>query len=894
MLDRRARQSWQLDASDTRAEVSVSVPPGVDAPLGTADQVAVASRTGARTGWPIALAVSTLLASGLAIQLRFLKTYPQPILFGDAAGYYSVGQRFEKAVAALPRSPGQAFEAIRPYLYFSAIGLIYAGIDRISGGDVAGFRLALAILNVVAMLGIYVLARELFGSRAGGLIALFAAVIYPSFSVQVGRLLPDPITGCLFVWSAALFARGILHQRRWALVGAGSSLGLGLLVRSQLIEYVLGLLLVVLLAMLRRLQRDSSARASAAALLAGLLPFALLWVGIGVAVGSDLRAVEQLGNFTFGSRYPYGFWQFLDSDGWMGPHGLGSEPYYQELAAAAAGDPVLSASRARQLLFTAGYVARRWDESSLLVLDNAYRLYSRPANDYKWDFPFAYSHQVVFQGVILTLSAVGAGLLAVQSPALLGTLFIPAALFVLHGLAYPWPRFNQPAMPILIAVAGATLVRLLGVHGRPALRSLLLLAAALAAGASRERLLLVGWPAAARMAAPLSIVLALAGVWVLTRLAATRRPSLAASIVAALVAVPTAAHVARDRRWHELRVELQPGEAVEQLIRLDAPACDRLRVASESFVVADLVPPAPEVDVRVNGESVGQLVPTMARFGESVSAGGRDTRQYPQWWAVPLPRGRLATTGACEIDVRLEPHRSRPLVIRADRFRDQQREFDGPSFGDWPNVSTVKLEHDGDSRLPYRHPLASDETLSFKTRGTQRARVPYVHRVRVVTLLRNEGRLVWRTPKLPAGKPAALVFGAYSGARGEAELLVDGSPELTFPLEAQREFAATGRSVGLCYRALGLRGGMAYGIYVLSVPRDGAGSSLELSVRFRSGMSIEPMFFSVNPREQMPSIETLGQCAPAEPTLAAVGSIVDARLNGYPESTGRWGVAEVF
>ena len=37
----------------------------------------------------------------------------------------------------------------------------------------------------------------------------------------------------------------------------------------------------------------------------------------------------------------------------------------------------------------------------LLVLDNVYRLYDRPANDYKWDYPIPYGAQVALQRTIV-------------------------------------------------------------------------------------------------------------------------------------------------------------------------------------------------------------------------------------------------------------------------------------------------------------------------------------------------------------------------------------------------------------------------------------------------------------------------------------------------------------
>ena len=135
----------------------------------------------------------------------------------------------------------------------------------------------------------------------------------------------------------------------------------------------------------------------------------------------------------------------------MGPYRLEQEPYYKAMEAKAADDPELLESYPRQLVFTAGYVASRPSASALMFLDNIYRLYDRPANDYKWDYPFSYSIQIVYQKFLLVAAIAGLVVVLSRRPSWAFVFFIPVCLALLHALSYQWPRFNQPAMPILIA-----------------------------------------------------------------------------------------------------------------------------------------------------------------------------------------------------------------------------------------------------------------------------------------------------------------------------------------------------------------------------------------------------------------------------------------------------------
>ncbi len=107
------------------------------------------------------------------------------------------------------------------------------------------------------------------------------------------------------------------------------------------------------------------------------------------AVGDDLSVVENFGFFAFQRQqsYPYGFWMYLDSDGWVGPYGIKTYPFYKDMVAEASErDPNLMRSKSRQLAFTARYVTARAFESTLLILDNLYRMHVQPANDFRWEY----------------------------------------------------------------------------------------------------------------------------------------------------------------------------------------------------------------------------------------------------------------------------------------------------------------------------------------------------------------------------------------------------------------------------------------------------------------------------------------------------------------------------
>jgi hypothetical protein len=783
------------------------------------------------------------------------------------------------------------------------VGTVFGVLDALRPGDTARLRDVMALANTAAMLGAFVLARRLSGSLSGGLVALALAAGYATFSVQTGRLYPDPLTAALLVWAAAAYASAISLRSRRRMAWAGGLLGLALLLRAQVLEYVLAVVALALLATARWWWRTGEGRALVLAFLIGLCPALVAWAGIRWAVGAR-DDVVRMGQVTFRPTYPFGFWQQLETDGWTGPYRFKQDPFYKAMEAQArAGDPDLLRSRGKQLAFTLRYVAARPLTSLLLVLDNAYRLYDRPANDYKWDYPYPYAMQVFLQRAIVVLGVAGAALLVAEQPALAGVFLIPIALAVLHGLVFPWPRYNVPAMPLLIASAGAFVVRAAGdaPWRAPRARRVLLTVAAPAIVTLALAVLVRGaLPEAARVGRVLGILLVVALPFVVIAVKGARGRRVAAAAGAAL-GILVVAHAVRDRRWHETSTRLGGDVAgVDQVIRLSPEALGRLRSAPEAFVVFDLT--VPRGDLQDAAVEVGSrrwpgsaLLPTMPRLRESTATGGRDRRGYPQWWALRLDPAAVPTNAGEPLRIRLRVPEGTQAVLRGDRFTGQDREYEGPSLGDWPNYVALKIEYDGDYRLPVTEPLRSlDSESAVVRRSGEIKAMAAVHRIRVVVPGSNEGRIEWETAPAAAAGPTTFVFAAYSGTRGEAELRIAGAPLLRFPLGARESFEASGGGWRLCHRAEAPRQDRAYGEYVLVGPAPGR-APLSLSVAYRAGLSQEPMFFVIDRRAASPDLVRAARACGVEGAVTdGAARIVDASHNNYPEDTGRWTVAGVF
>ncbi|HEU0090591.1 MAG TPA: hypothetical protein VFS78_00660, partial [Vicinamibacteria bacterium] len=95
------------------------------------------------------LAVASLLGLGLFLQLYFFRHYPQPPLFGDPAGYYNVGLRFQEAVSRLRAGEPLAvvFASVRGLFYLAGVGTVFGVLDALRPGDTALLRDVMALAN---------------------------------------------------------------------------------------------------------------------------------------------------------------------------------------------------------------------------------------------------------------------------------------------------------------------------------------------------------------------------------------------------------------------------------------------------------------------------------------------------------------------------------------------------------------------------------------------------------------------------------------------------------------------------------------------------------------------------------------------------------------------------
>jgi 4-amino-4-deoxy-L-arabinose transferase-like glycosyltransferase len=853
-----------------------------------------------------ALAVVALLAVGFGLQAHFFRTFPQPYLFGDPAGYYTTGQRF---LAALDQVAGggswsAAFDDVRGYFYIFGAGALFALLETIRPGDFAFFRLFFAGCNTLAMLGAFLLARRLTRSYACGLTALAVAAIYPSFALQTGRLYPDPLTACLFVWSAWAYVEAIQRSSRRWMAAAGLLFVAALFVRLQVVLYMLIVLPFAFAATAPWWLRSRRGRRLALTLALSLLPACIVWMGVSRAVG-DRDDVTRLGNITFRPPYLLGFWRHLETDGWVGPYRFKTEPFYKALENRGRSEPNVLRSRWRQALFVAQYASRRPLLSMLIVLHNAYRLYDRPANDYKWDYPFSYRLQVWLQRFICVLALAGIALHASRRGALLGTFLIPFSLLPLHGLIFSWPRYNMTAMPILIAAGGAYAGEFL--FKRESRRALHDRRALIAAGVGAA-LLVAGRVAFSRipeiahalsvsgLIAILAVPFIIAGV-----LSATRRRAGFALVAYLTLVILFLSHVLRDRLWHETTLTVGRGvPGVEQEIRLTPDAISTLRRTKQSFIAFDLgVPRGDRSGARVviQGRELpgDRLTPTMPPLGESTYTGGRDWRGYPQWWAIPVEPWMIPSSEQTPLRIALRAAPDAALELSADRFRDQNEIYEGPSFGDWPHWVALKMEYDADYRLPVRRRLASRSTTSYAIEGNgAKRRLRSVLRIRLIAIGNNEGETSWESAPAPRGN-AAWGFCAYSAGRASAELAVDDRAVFSFPLAPQEDFTVRSEAFTLCHRPLPEKGYKTYGGYVLTGPA--AGDALGFHLSFLTGMSHKPIFFIVDRKWDPSALEdAYRRCGVSAdmPRVDGVARVLSADRNNYPDDTGWWTVVSVF
>jgi hypothetical protein len=789
--------------------------------------------------------------------------------------------------------------------------LLFSLLPSEHPADLARFRILFAGFNTFGMFGAFLLARRLSRAWLGGVLALLLAVFHTSPATTTGRLLPEPLVGCFFVWGAYLYLRGVQSERAKYLAGAGLSLAAGLFVRAKLMPFLLILLVGVLILSGPLWVQRRDRRRLVTALVLGALPLATLWA---VSVCSSLPAMSDVKvpeyNLPWNQYYPYGFWQFLDTDGWDGVYQLKTEPFYKALEAEEQAEPSLRTSRARQYAFVLRYVAARPFESLLLFVENGYRLYDRPDDPFRWDYPMDYRKALLWHR-LMALCALG-GLVVfglAGRPEVLGVYFLPLSLLLVYGASFAYARYAFPVLLILCASAGAFLYWAFDAL-REAFRlrsrwTVLLLAASilialLGFGAGK---VFSEFPVLARFMDEVRVAV-LVGIPFLA--AATlptpiRQRAVPAGLVWLLMVAVIVAHSARDRLWHEKKTVLgQETLGAQQEIVLSPDAAKVIR-ESGAFLVFDLSAPRGDlggVSIEINGEAVPgtSLLPTLFKREVTV-VGGRGRRGYPQWWALPLNGPLRPTAGGGKYQVRIVVPAGAEIALGADRFAEEERTYEGPSFGDWPHVTSAKMEYDGDERIAIRTQLGSDGTKSAVLVGNKWVPMRGIHRIRIITLTNDERWLTWETAPLPIAPRLALGFEALS--RGQAaDLEVEGTTAISgFPLGATTSFDLEQGTFRLCYRSEGRKGKHPYGAYFLFGPFRETRKTMGLTVRFRTGMRDDPMFFVLEHEKSVEALQVLfQQCAPPLGTALgdAAGPVIQGEHNSYRPYEGRWAVKETF
>ena len=843
---------------------------------------------------------------GLAVLLHhaaWFKAFPQYQTYPPDQAGYMAGGRALIAIAATILHQGLTsplIEELRRWFDFLGVAVLYGAIDFIRPNDLAFARGVFAFFNALAAVGAWSLARRL-ASPFAGLLALAFFVVSPAFPSGASRLYSDAVTGCLIVWSVRLFLDG---GRRAML--AGLLAGAAMLVRVQLLPWVpLSLAAFTVAASILRVDHASVRRIRLGwlGLLLPLMAFGLLTT-FGLENRNDSAPKHNLPRYHY---YAYGFWQYLESDGWEGPWRLKQDPFYLEMVAASSTDPDLLRSRPRQYLFAAHYVAARLPKAIPIVLGNAYRIFNRPQNPEHRGFISDRAATGVHRLALLAAIVASVHLWTMGSAGLLAPALI-LSLGGFHALAWGWPRYAMPVLPVLIALSGVgieiVLRSFMGQWRRWFAVVVVLGLVGLTASSLRD------WaPEAAWSLRILVLLGGIAAFVVLSLTSSEPRPSrraVALSII--LVSLVVFGDAWRDASWHTIDLSLRPGDVVRQEIRVSSLSLARLREARERFLAVDLELTDPSKQpwpATVNGLPV-TLLPTIPPLPESIPVPD-EGRAYPQWWSAHLSDAmleRATETGVFSIELEIDDPTA--AVLKADRFADQSTVFEAPSLGDWPYAAGIKPEYDRDFRLVERKALDSLETKTWLVRNGASSFRRSVARIRIFELDDRSGRVLFEMKKTPGAKTDPVQTAGFAARaamrdRGDAEVNIGGASSVRFRVATFKNTTWTSGAFTLCYRDQTPNRKDAYdsrGIYLLSGPLPCSGDACRVEVRFWPGMDDRPMSFITEPPRTTPTMDTLREaaedCSLPGPIQWTFDHLVDGTTNSYPADRGRWRVARIY
>jgi hypothetical protein len=541
-----------------------------------------------------------------------------------------------------------------------------------------------------------------------------------------------------------------------------------------------------------------------------------------------------------------------------------------------------------------------------IVLGNFYRIFNRPQNPEHRGFMDDRMARWLHRLALLAAIVGSLRLWALGSPGLLAPALI-LSLGAFHAFAWGWPRYAMPVLPTLLAVSGIGLDAL-GASLPRQWRRWAGLGAILVLIFTLAMLLSDRAPEAAWGIRLAGAVLGLGGVVWLPLRGVEPSPSARATILAiAALSVVVFGNAWRDANWHEIDLPLRQGDVVRQEIRVDPRSLATLRASRERFLAADFElkdRSGRPWDVTINGIAA-TLSPTLPSLPESIPVPA-ERRTYPQWWIVPLTDEMLDRTppsGWVVVDLRIED----PAVARlkADRFRDQSSVFEAPSLGDWPHAAGIKPEYDRDFRLIQTMTLNSLETRTSLSRQGSWTTLRAVARIRMFELDDRTGRASFELRRTGerAGSSAVLGFAARATMRdrGDAELLVQGTPVASFRIATLKDARWTSGPFTLCYKDRTPNRPEAWesrGFYLLSGPIPCLGETCAVEVRFWPGMDDRPMSFGPELLARQPATADLRrsarECSFSDPVAWEFGRLIDGSVNSYPTDRGRWRVARIY
>lgn len=232
-------------------------------------------------------APALLVALALVLRLALVLATPEYVPSGDAQDYHLHGAalaqegRYPPSALAAPGSPA----AFRPPGYPYLAGAVY----ELAGVHVGALRVANALLGAVTVALLFLVARELWGRRAGIAAAALGA-FYPPLALMSGALLAEN----LFVPLVLATVLACLRARRsgaalgWV-AAAGGLAGAAALTRTN------GLVLLVPVVLASWAGRPRGARRALAAAAAGVAAAALVlapWTVRNLAAFDQVVAVS--------------------------------------------------------------------------------------------------------------------------------------------------------------------------------------------------------------------------------------------------------------------------------------------------------------------------------------------------------------------------------------------------------------------------------------------------------------------------------------------------------------------------------------------------------------------------------------------------------------------------